>query len=331
MGDKTSISWTDHTFSPWIGCAKVSAGCARCYAEAMDRRWGRGRWGLGANRDRTSAAYWSRPAKWNAKAQAEGRRHRVFCGSMCDVFDAQVPDVWRVELFDVIRRTPWLDWQLLTKRPENIGRLVTAAIDAFPRAPDAAMVTVDELLQPWVEGHAPANVWLGVSVENQEAATKRIPTLLQVPARVRFLSMEPLLEPVDLCRLELIKPQPPHGPGVYLNALTGHVAGPDDVGPRVDWVIVGGESGPGARPFDLAWGRRVLEQCVGAGVACFIKQLGARPVMWRWVDERDDHELCILEPEDPKGGDWDEWPKDLCVRQFPAAEAVHVRVESDSL
>lgn len=313
MGETTSIAWCDHTFSPWVGCTKVSPGCAHCYAEALDRRTGHARWGKDAKRERTSADYWKQPLKWNRKAAEAGVRRRVFCGSLCDVFDAQVPDVWRVELFDVIRRTPWLDWQLLTKRPENIGRLVTAAIDAFPCAPDAAMTTVDELLQPWVEGHAPANVWLGVSVENQEQADKRIPLLLQQEAAVRFLSMEPLLGPVDLSAFF-------GGPYV---ALPG-----DRVEPNynfgIHWVIVGGESGPQARPFDLAWARSIRDQCKAAGVACFVKQLGAAasdPVNGiagaHLRIHPDASALASKRLADPKGGDWDEWPADLRVRESP--------------
>lgn len=302
MGEQTKIQWTDHTFNPWVGCTKVSPGCAHCYAEALDRRTGHARWGKGAPRERTSADYWKQPLKWNRKAAEAGVRRRVFCGSLCDVFDPEVPREWREALFGLIASTPSLDWLLLTKRPEQFGLLWPCTMTE-PGGPG-----VLECPPPGAE--AWPNVWLGVSVENQEQADKRIPLLLQQEAAVRFLSMEPLLGPVDLSAFF-------GGPYV---ALPG-----DRVEPNynfgIHWVIVGGESGPGARGFDLSWARSVREQCKSAQVACFVKQLGARP----GEDRRCDVPACNcgrlhwerFDIDDPKGGDWSEWPTDLRVRESP--------------
>lgn len=262
--EHTKIQWADHTFNPWIGCTKVSEGCKNCYAEALDKRFGKRRWGSSAPRERTSEANWRKPLLWNKKAQEAGERHRVFCASLADVFDAEVPQKWRNDLWSLIVATPSLDWLLLTKRPQN------ARWDGMmPRR--------------WLESGTPANVWVGTSVEDQQTAEKRIPLLLDAPAPVRFLSLEPLLGPVDLTRLA------------------------DDVGARdgleagIHWVIVGGESGPGARPCEVEWIRSIVDQCRLNDVPVFVKQLGSRAGL-----------------TDPKGGDPAEWPMDLRVREFPA-------------
>lgn len=173
--ENTGIEWTKNTFNPWIGCTKVSPGCANCYAEADDKRrkWTEGGWGKGKPRHRTSEAMWEQPLKWNEEARLGGERKRVFCASLADVFDEEVPKEWRDDLWDLVKACPWLDWQLLTKRPENIP----------------AMVPPD-----WGAGYP--NVWLGTSVENQHYADLRIPLLTAIPAVVHFLSVEPLLGPI---------------------------------------------------------------------------------------------------------------------------------------
>lgn len=287
----TKIEWATHTFNPWVGCTKVSPGCQHCYAEALDRRWGHGRWGPKAPRQRTSVAYWRQPLRWDVKAAQTGEQVRVFCASLADVWEDRADLVeHRADLFRVIQATPALTWLLLTKRPENILRLWPAGfqppgVDTWP------------------------NVWLGTTVEDQERADLRVPQLLRVPAALRFLSVEPLLGPVDLTRL--------HGL------------------PPIGWAIVGGESGAGARPMDVAWARGVVAQCRAAGVPCFVKQLGARV-----LDEKADAHYAdgwaewpngtsvvarTAEPfvpvgyrlKDTKGGDPAEWPEDLRVRQVP--------------
>ncbi len=177
MGANSKIEWTHHTMNPWIGCSKVSAGCQHCYAETLENRWGRG-WGPTSPRRRTSKDYWKQPYKWNIEAAAAGERHRVFCASMADVGE-DLPDLVeaRRDLSIIIERTPHLDWLLLTKRPENMGRL-------FAR---------------WNGiGGWPQNVWVGTSVEDQAACDKRLPELLKIPSHTRFLSCEPLIGPVDL-------------------------------------------------------------------------------------------------------------------------------------
>lgn len=241
MGENTAIEWTDHSFNPWTGCQAVSPACDHCYAEAQAKRSPKtfGGWGPHAERKRTSAAYWRQPLTWNRKAEKEGRRFRVFCASMADVFDNAVPEAWRCDLWDMIAETPHLDWLLLTKRPSNIAGML-------PQRSHGALM-----------GWGPvgyANVWLGTTVENQAEADRRIPHLLAVPAAVHFLSCEPLLCPVAIREHWLIR----HHPG----------------GARIDWIIAGGESGPKARPSHPDWFRSLRDQCVSAGVPFFFKQWG---------------------------------------------------------
>lgn len=170
MSANTEISWADHTFNPWWGCTRVSPGCLNCYAATFSHRLGKELWGKGIPRQRQSENVWQQPARWNAKAIKRGSRFRVFVASMADVFDDEVPPAWRDDLWDVIRACPALDWQLLTKRPQNI---------------------LGMLPHDWGEGWQ--NVWMGTTVEDQARANERIPMLRAVPAAVRFLSCEPLL------------------------------------------------------------------------------------------------------------------------------------------
>lgn len=184
MGKTTEIEWTDSTFNPWIGCSKVSPGCANCYAEAlMDKRMGRVQWGVGGTRERTSEGYWRQPLKWNSEAKDAGVRRRVFCASLADVFEDR-PDTnaWRISLLELIEATPNLDWLMLTKRPENAVRLIQ----------EAAGRSVESFFE------RNPHVWIGTSIENQKEADRRIPALFNVPAPVRFFSCEPLLEQVYL-------------------------------------------------------------------------------------------------------------------------------------
>jgi len=266
VAENSAIEWTDATFNPWIGCTKVGPGCDHCYAEArMDKRLHRVVWGAGQARTLTKT--WSQPLRWNRLHEeffaAHGRRQRVFCASLADVFDNEVPPVWRADLFRLIDSTPHLDWLLLTKRIGNVSKMLT------------------EILRP---GTMPANVWLGATVVNQEEADRDIPKLLAAPARARFLSMEPLLGPVKL-------------------ALHGHRVGIEGSALRgvIDWIIVGGESGHDARPMHPDWARSLRDQCTAAGVPFLFKQWGQwRPTdadyvvddrqntlpMHRWADGR---------------------------------------------
>ena len=174
MSDGTSIP--GYSFNPWWGCVRVSPACEHCYAETWAKRFGV-EWGVKAERRPASEKVWASPLRWNKAAQKAGVRARVFCASMADVFeDRRDLDVHRLRLFDIIAITPWLDWQLLTKRPEAVMRLVPEAWNFYG----------------W-----PKNVWIGTTVEDQRRADERIPHLLAIPAVVRFLSCEPLLGPVD--------------------------------------------------------------------------------------------------------------------------------------
>lgn len=287
MADRSNIEWCDSTFNPWIGCTKVSPACDNCYAEAdFDKRRHIVTWGAGQARHRTTAANWRKPLRWNAKPFYEcpecgwrgdkpstqggsftdglpscphcdsmgliDARRRVFCASLADVFDNEVPDEWRVDLFSLIDATPHLDWLLLTKRIGNVGNMLPVPFDF-------------ECLYP--------NVWLGATICNQAEADRDIPKLLAVPAAVRFLSMEPLLGPVN----------------VY-SSMTGellHTSG-DDYNPgSIDWVIVGGESGPNARPMHPDWARSLRNQCASANVPMLLKQWGEFAPNNRTFDEID--------------------------------------------
>ena len=307
MAENTQIEWCDHTFNPWRGCHKVSPGCDNCYAETLAGRnpAALGEWGKDANRVIGAEAYWRKPEKWERAAAAfeaeHGRRQRVFCASLGDVFENR-PDLAapRLRLLDLIRRTPSLDWLLLTKRPKNVLPLLRQAYeeanaecnDSAEDESDAEHVAhyldLSRWLDEWISGdYPPENVWLGTSVEDQERADQRVPALLKVPAAVRFLSCEPLLGPVNLVlRGSRI---PSWDEDWKLDALTGKEwASPRDDSPprsdaaRVHWVIVGGESGPGARPMHPDWARSLRDQCTAAEVPFLFKQWGA------WADLTDD-------------------------------------------
>lgn len=268
--ENSKIEWTDHTFNPWEGCTKVSPGCAHCYAATRNARFGGGtatNWGPGAPRRRTSVQNWKQPLKWNHDSSSgvdegvlldkEIRKQRVFCASLADWLDDEVPIEWLADLLDLIRRTPHLDWQLLTKRPANWKSRLDAVLDllAIPEEDDPAYHLSDWILD-WYNEKPPANVWVGTSVEDQQRADERIPELLKIPARVRFLSCEPLLEQVDLTK----------SAGLALAGLDGKT--------NIDWVICGGESGQHARPMHPDWARSLRDQCNAAGVPFFFKQWG---------------------------------------------------------
>lgn len=240
MADETKIEWADSTFNPWVGCTKISAACDHCYAEEWAKRFGQVRWGDNP-RKRTSDANWRKPRKWNAEAVKSGKPHFVFCASLADVFDNQVPIEWRRDLWELIAETPHLTWLLLTKRPQNIAKMLPNPGLHYPRGGPA-----------WGDGWP--NVWLGTTVENQEAADRNIPALLAVPAVKRFLSCEPLLGPINLSQC--------------VDADDGFATY------TLDWVIAGGESGPNARPSHPDWFRSLRDQCARADVPFLFKQWG---------------------------------------------------------
>jgi len=336
MSDQTGIEWTDATWNPIRGCSRVSAGCMHCYAERQAIRQIKS--GYAGLIQRTShGPAWTgevrlvpelldAPLRWRSP-------RRVFVNSMSDLFHERLPDEAILQVFDVMRQCAngWTGeiggehgklvaahtFQILTKRPARMldfcSRLRFAQNDA------RGMYLADQLSH---NGFNPMpalrNVWLGVSVEDQATADERIPLLLQTSAAVRFVSYEPALGPVDF---SFGMPWRKSGPALNVG---------------INWLIVGGESGPGARPCDVAWIRRAVEQCKRAGVPCFVKQLGARPRGWcaarLMIDECDYEDgMCDFHEalegmhcgdrcaalDDRKGGDPAEWPADLRVREMP--------------
>jgi protein gp37 len=248
MASNSKIEWCDHTFNPWTGCTKISPACANCYAESWAKRSGLVEWGPGKPRRHTSAANWRQVHKWNRDAEATGRRPKVFCASLADWLDDEVPIEWLVELLELIRRTPHLDWLLLSKRPRNFFPRLGAALAHIGSDSSTA-----SWLESWIIGdHLPDNVWIGVTVEDQEQADLRVPMLRRLPARIRFLSCEPLLSPLDL------------------RDGLGLMAAPGDI----DWIIAGGESGPHARPLHPGWLRHLRDQAIEARVPFLFKQWG---------------------------------------------------------
>ncbi len=241
MGENSKIEWCDHSWNAWVGCTKVSPACDNCYAESWAKRAGSPELWQGKRR-RTTEANWRKPIKWNAEAEKMGIRYKVFCNSLADIFDNEANPEWHADLWRLIRATPNLDWQLLTKRIGNAKKMHPG-------------------------GDYP-NVWIGATVINQEEADRDIPKLLDTPAAVRFLSIEPMLGKIDLWKT-----------GWY-NLAEAVV--------EIDWVIVGGESGPNAREMDPDWARAIRDQCEH-GPAFFMKQMTKKAPI----------------------------PDDLMVRQFP--------------
>jgi len=277
MSENTKIEWADHTFNPWEGCQKVSPGCDHCYAETRNARYAGGtaiNWGPDAPRRRTTPANWKKPLAWNAAASTfvlqHGHRPRVFCASLADVFDNAVDPQWRCDLFELIEATPNLDWLLLTKRIGNVR----------------GMVPLPWVSKPFQHGPDPKNIYpagwpkhvrLGITIVNQTEADRDIPKLLKLGCP-NFLSMEPLLGPVDLTAflwgkndaVAAICQNCPRDAdcecGYHTRAEMGL--------PAIHQVIVGGESGPDSRPMHPAWPRDLRDQCTAAGVAFHFKQWG---------------------------------------------------------
>lgn len=299
MGTTSGIEWCDSSFNGWSGCTAVSPCCTNCYAEALGKRLGTlGGWGSGVARRRTGVKNWNEPLRWNeaqwwecpacgwrgAKVVEDTflgarcpdcpfpytglnlARRRVFSASLSDWLDNEVPAEWLADLLDLVRRTSRLDWLLLTKR---IGlwraRLLAARAVAVERDASPLVAWLDE----WLAGRPPGNVWVGATVGDQTEADRDVPKLLQVPARVRFLSIEPMLGPINIRRWLSPRQSPnadgyggEHAPGWTTDFTT------------VDWVICGGESGPGARPVNPEWVRSLRDQCQSASVPFLFKQWG---------------------------------------------------------
>jgi protein gp37 len=233
--ENSKIEWTTHSFNPWIGCTKVSPGCANCYAETlMDLRYGKVQWGKGKPRARTQPENWRKPRRWNKAAAGMPERPRVFCASLSDWLDDEVPIEWLGDLLTLIYETPHLDWLLLTKRPLNFYRLEQARFFS----------DYQSSIGSWIDGRPPANVWLGVTAEDQERWDERVTHLVTLPAVVHFVSAEPLLGPIE---------------------FQGH---------HVDWLIVGGESGRAARVMREEWALALRDQSLDCFTAFHFKQWG---------------------------------------------------------
>jgi protein gp37 len=313
---KTSIEWTDATWNPTRGCSRVSEGCRNCYAERIAARFSGLRMktvakDVGAVTRVSVDGEFSGFAeqtpsgpRWTGKVELIPEKldeplhwkkpRRVFVNSMSDLFHESLPFHAIDDVFDAMLRADQHTYQILTKRPQRMYKY-------FDSTGNRA---------EYLAKHR--GIWLGVSVENQETADDRIPLLLQTPAAVRFVSYEPALGPVDFeayvwrgCIASKEEHEKEHAGGLWCDERS------------LDWIIVGGESGPGARPFNLEWARSAIAQCEAAGVACFVKQLGAKPI------DPDRFDFILGGPpatmvlKDRKGGDWNEWPSDLRVREFP--------------
>lgn len=327
----SAIQWTDHTFNPWEGCTKVAPECAHCYAETLvDHRFGRVKWGKGQDRRKTSPTTWKQPLAWNKTAiclncgyaeligsddcrkcrtnfsEQHRRRPRVFCLSLGDWLDEEVPIEWLGDLLRLIHATPNLDWLLLTKRPQNWNERIREAVRNCREFCEGTCLWLSD----WVSaaGIAPDNIWIGVSAGADQKAA------LEIPAKIHFLSCEPMLKP-----------------------LTLHYPEPFKTTERFDWIIFGGESGKAARPLKVDWIRMGLAFCRANKIAAFVKQMG-RNVVDRndagfdgddgeWPMDTQARDLdsgyqgapvrVLL--KDSHGGDMSEWPEDLRVREFPKA------------
>jgi protein gp37 len=339
MSDGTAIQWTDASWNPVTGCTKVSPGCAHCYIVTTPafRIAGR-KFVNGATDIRFHEARLGQPLYWR-------RPRRIFVNSLSDLFHEAIPDAFIARVYGVMVAAYWHEFQVLTKRPAR--RLALLRDERFRElvAQEAARLIktyrgeqvitagratrlreMGENLASWYEGSA-RNIWEGVTAENQRWADKRIPELLATPAAVRFVSYEPALGPVDFDHIDCTCDSDPG-----FSALTWTEDDEGTLGDAVlDWVIVGGESGPKARPFDLEWARSVVRQCQAAGVAAFVKQLGAKPLgccapdmeefpgecdAWSSGEAGRCRGRCAY-LHDRKGGDMLEWPADLRVREFP--------------
>lgn len=242
MGKNTGIAWTDHTFNPVWGCMKVGPGCDFCYAEVWASRFGAGMWGPDAIYREFGEKHWNEPLRWNRAAEKAGIRAKVFCASMADIFDNRWPENVRPRLWALIRATPWLDWQLVTKRIGNAAKMLP---------PD------------WGDGWP--NVWLVPTIVNQEEADRDLPKLFRVPAKVYGVSYEPALGRVDWCSINDGCDE--QGAPIGFNALT-----------LLHWIVGGGESNQrGMRECRIEWLEDTAEQCRANGVAYFNKQIGAMP------------------------------------------------------
>lgn len=306
MSAGSGIEWTDATWNPVTGCTRVSAGCDHCYAVKQTYRLEQ----MGQKKKYGSLTVLNSRGERHFNGQVKCHRdelgrpygwkrpRRVFVNSMSDLFHKDVPFKFIADCFTTMAQANRHTYQILTKRPER-------ALEFFKWNYPTDKISREDAAKDWLESWP--NVWIGTSVEDQVTADKRIPHLLKVPVAVRFLSVEPMIGPVDLTRALFTASRDPS---------------PFVEGEAVDWVIVGGESGHGARPMNIEWARSIIEQCSDAGVMCFVKQLGVKPYDPAWHGDGTPNG-SEMQLNDPEGGDWDEWPADLRVREFPKATVLN--------
>ena len=325
MADQSKIEWTDATWNPVRGCAIVSPGCTNCYAMKQAHRFsGPGKPYDGLTKLTKGGPVWTgkvrvvpellrEPLRWK-------RPRRIFVNSMSDLFHEDVPDEFIGAVFGVMAQCPQHTFQVLTKRATRMLAWFTEEEPQHASLREWCFYAARDLagkewmpIAPWTQRWPLRNVWLGVSVEDQRRADERIPLLLQTPAAVRWISAEPLLGPISFegCWIKY------KDPAIHENWLE-----------RLDWVVVGGESGHRARPFDVSWARSLRDQCKALGVPFFLKQLGRYPFSdrdegypWAQLYNGNDKALKewgLFDGPSSKGGDPADWPADLRVREYPA-------------
>ena len=304
MADKTGIQWSDATWNPTTGCDRVSTGCDNCYAMTLAKRLK----SMGSAKYQTDGHPFTsgpgfgvavhpdaldQPLRWK-------RPRRIFVNSMSDLFHKDIPDEFIARVFAVMASCQRHTFQVLTKRHARMRSLLRS--DCFTQAVRDSMIPLLTQGVPdfrAIDVWPLPNVWLGVSAEDQHWADIRIPALSLTPAAIRFVSAEPLIGPIRLHR--------GHGHCPTHDFPGGFCSSPCPDLIRPDWLIIGGESGPGARPMEIDWARTLVRQSREAGITPFVKQLGAV--------------TGIPLGAGSHGGDWDAWPADLRVREFPAAAA----------
>lgn len=342
----TNIEWTHFTSNPLRyldpeghiihACIHASEECIHCYSEAIAPRYGRSGRAFTAENMKRLTPFLDEKELHHILTYKPASGKMCFMFDMTDIFGEWVPNALIDRMFAVFALRPDVTFQVLTKRAERMHEYLNAPVRY------ASVLQWMRSVRGVVSIQWPLpNVWLGVSAGSQKWADIRIPLLLQTPAAKRFVSYEPALGPVDFAHINHRRDIGPAEFVCGINSLSGKWFDGWDAGheTKLDWVVVGGESGPGARPFNVQWARDVVRQCKAAEVACFVKQMGSKPQarndqiadVWQYADGSDmdtfegpDHPqyqyqggLVTLRLKDRKGGSMDEWPADLRVREYP--------------